>query len=133
MTGSEFEELGAKARHSQLIIEQLRGSATGDGVSIEVDATNRLTAVELAPETMRMTPGKLAESILELYDAAIADVQPRLEGVLGEITNDQRVVRLEKWLDDVPAEKDSEPRATPREDGRSYIERRGGSIYQRWD
>lgn len=131
--GSEFDELGAKVRRSQDAIEQIRGAAVGDGIRIEVDAGGKLVDIELSPGAMRSTSGKLAESIRMVYSNAVTDVQPKVDDALREVSDDPMAARLEQWVREHREAPAVVSRPMPVEDERSYMERRGGSIFEKWD
>ncbi|MGF7120343.1 MULTISPECIES: YbaB/EbfC family nucleoid-associated protein [unclassified Rhodococcus (in: high G+C Gram-positive bacteria)] len=132
MIDSGFEEFGAKVRRAQDVVERLRGRAGRDGVTIEVDAGNRLTAIELAPETMHLGADRLAELIRSTFAGAVADLQPRMRQALAEVTDDPQVAGLNRWI------RSQGPEAAPRPsscrddtDEPSYLDQRGGSIFER--
>ncbi|GAA5095065.1 hypothetical protein [Nocardia iowensis] len=76
----KFEELGLKVQRAHHAIGQIRGEATVRGVRVVVDAENRLLAVDV-PD---------ADAILEAYEAALRDKQPRVEAAMQELRADAR-------------------------------------------
>lgn len=73
-----FEELGLKVQRAQYQMEQVRGIGTARGVRVTVDAENHLLSVD-APD---------GAAVLEAYEAALRDKQPKVEAAMREINND---------------------------------------------
>lgn len=133
MIDKGFEQFGATVRRTQDTVERLRGQARSGGVSIEVDAGNRITAIELDPQTVRADADRLAELIRSTYAAAVADLQPRLRHALAEVTGDPRVAGLNRWIAAQGHGAGGPPPAPSHADSDepSYLEQRGGTIFER--
>jgi DNA-binding protein YbaB len=114
---SDFEELGRKVQRAQLAVEQLRGTATVDGVTVVVDAENRLRSVNVADE----------DAVLAAYDAAVADLKPKLDETMGELRADARVEAVSTFVEAnsarLEAERVRRQREIEEEDERYYQER----------
>lgn len=128
MTGGH-ESLGAKARRVQAVLEQLRGQGAVDGVRVEVDATNRLTDIQIGP-TAPADRQHLADTIRRAYRAAVDDIAPRRTALQRELADDPRVRGLEQSMSQQP---DATPRSRqrPEPDDESWFDGRGGSIFER--
>ncbi|MFC9996375.1 hypothetical protein [Nocardia sp. NPDC127526] len=78
---SEYDELGLKVQRAQHALEKIRGTGSVDGVTVEVDAENRLVAVS----------GSRGETIMAAYLLAVRDLQPRVAEALRELAADPQV------------------------------------------
>ncbi|MDV6303548.1 hypothetical protein R3P93_13360 [Rhodococcus cerastii] len=69
MFDSAFDELGVKVQRAQSVVREIRGVGRVSGITVEVDAENRLVALH-HPD---------ADVILAAYRAALLDKQPQVD------------------------------------------------------
>lgn len=129
MTGGH-ESLGAKARRVQTVLEQLRGRGVVDGVQIEVDATNRLTGVQIGP-TASADHERIADTVRRAYLAALDDIAPRRAALQRELADDPRVRGLEQVVSQQPNAASRPKQCHSEPDEGSWFDGRGGSIFER--
>jgi hypothetical protein len=77
---NDFEELGRKVQRAQFALQQVRGIGSANGIRVVVDAENRLLSVTVADE----------DAVLAAYNAALADVQPKVDEAVRELRADHR-------------------------------------------
>lgn len=77
-SGSEFDEFGVKVKRAQHEVAGIRGVGTVDGITVEVDAENRLAAI-VHPD---------AQSIMAAYHAALRDKQPQVDAAMRDVLSD---------------------------------------------
>lgn len=94
---SQFDELGLKVKRAQEELANIRGVGVARGVTVEVDAENRLVSVD-APD---------GDRILAAYEAALADKRPRVDAALREVMTDPQTQAITAFVeantDAVPA------------------------------
>ncbi|MFE9581509.1 hypothetical protein ACFYO1_34390 [Nocardia sp. NPDC006044] len=98
MPTSEHDELGLKVQRANLALQEIRGNATIDGIHVVVDAQHRLLAVS-TPE------GRI---IVEAYNAAILDAEPRVEDAVRELREDPTIDAVSTFVRDNPAHMDDQ-------------------------
>ncbi|GAB2652414.1 hypothetical protein GCM10027169_16920 [Gordonia jinhuaensis] len=86
---SQFDELGLKVQRAQYEVDKIRGTATVGGITVEVDAKNRLVAVD-HPD---------AESILAAYEAALRDKQPKVDEAMRDVLSDPHAQAVSTFLE----------------------------------
>ena len=78
---NDSEELGLKVQRAQHALAQARGIGTVKGIRVIVDSENRLVSVTVDE----------ADIILAAYQAALADLAPKIEAAVGELRADPRL------------------------------------------
>ena len=126
---SDHDEVGVKVQRAQLALAQVRGRTQFGGVSIEVDADNQLTDLQLSDAALDHGATRLAELIAQAYRNAVAGAATQVRAATAELTSDPDVVRMAETL--------GTPTGTPRpvggdDDEVSWI-RQQGSVLQRAD
>jgi hypothetical protein len=86
---NDFEELGRKVQRAQLALQQVRGIGTANGIRAVVDAENRLLSVTVTDE----------DAVLAAYNAAVADIQPKLDDAMREVRADPRVGSISTFVE----------------------------------
>ncbi|MCM6777595.1 YbaB/EbfC family nucleoid-associated protein [Nocardia sp. CDC159] len=111
---SQYDELGLKVQRAQYELEQIRGSGTVDGVTVEVDAENRLISVDV--------PG--GETIVAAYRAALRDIEPKVAEATRELFADPQVQSARVFAEANSARLEAERRAQQQSEdasGGSYL------------
>ncbi len=93
---SQFDELGLKVKRAQEELRQVRGTGTVRGVTVEVDAENRLLAVSV--------PG--GDAVIAAYQAALADKQPKVDAAVRELMADPRAEAISTFVEANRAEQE---------------------------
>ncbi|WP_069166475.1 hypothetical protein [Nocardia altamirensis] len=104
---SHYDELGLKVQRAQYELTRIRGVATVDGVTVEVDAENRLLAVDVSNSA----------AILAAYQAALADKEPQVVAAMQELSDDPQVQSVQAFAEANTARHEAERLA--QEDTRS--------------
>ncbi|WP_225726562.1 MULTISPECIES: hypothetical protein [unclassified Nocardia] len=86
---ADREELGLKVQRAQHELAQIRGIGVVDGVTVEVDAENRLLAVSVPN----------CAAVLAAYAAAIQDKEPKVAHAMRDLTTDPRVQSVRIFVD----------------------------------
>lgn len=113
---NEFEELGLKVQRAQLTVQQARGVGVANGVEVVVDAENRLLSVTVAHEA----------TIIEAYNAALADLRPKVDEAMREVRADARVTAMSTFIEANSARleaQSAQTRAAAEDDEPFYAER----------
>ncbi len=114
---NDSEELGMKVQRAQHALEQTRGIGTVRGIRVTVDADNRLLSVTVDEEG----------TILEAYQAALADKQPKVDDALRELRADPRFEAVSTFAEANSAREEAErverQRDFEEEDDEYYAER----------
>ncbi|AHH20520.1 hypothetical protein NONO_c57420 [Nocardia nova SH22a] len=110
------EELGLKVQRARQAVEQIRGVGTVDGVRVVVDSDGRLLSVSL----------REGESILAAYNAALADMKPRIDQALQELRADPSIEAVSTFTDANAPRTTANPaeRELPYDEDDDYYERR---------
>ncbi|MFG1794884.1 hypothetical protein [Nocardia sp. NPDC049149] len=99
MSHNKHDEFGLKVQRANLALQQIRGSATIDGIHVVVDAENRLLSVSTAD----------GETIVEAYNAAIREAQPRVDDAVRELREDPLVDAVSTFTRHNSAPPEAEP------------------------
>lgn len=89
MPSSEFDDLGLKVQRAQHELEQVRGIGTVGGVTVEVDAQNKLLSVSIAG----------GDLVIAAYRAALADKQPKVDAAVRELMSDPRTEAISTFVE----------------------------------
>ncbi|MEU1985037.1 hypothetical protein [Nocardia sp. NPDC019395] len=111
MTGP-YDELGLKVQRAQYELERIRGVGTVRGVTVVVDAENRLLAVHAPNGT----------AIHAAYRAALADKEPQVVAAMRELSADPQVQSVQFFAEANTARLEAERHA------RAESEEEGGAI-----
>ncbi|PXX69390.1 hypothetical protein DFR70_1021079 [Nocardia tenerifensis] len=101
------DELGMKVQRAQYQLAQIRGVGKVDGVSVEVDAENRLVSLNVPN----------AERIIAAYDAAVRDLQPQVDEAMRELAEDPQVSSARIFTEANSARLEAERRERERSSG----------------
>lgn len=116
----DFEELGAKVQRAQHAMAQVRGMGVVRGVSVIVDAENRLLSVDV--------PNALA--IIEAYEAALRDMRPQVAAAMRELNADARFRSVRTFTEANSARREADRRLRA-EQGDLYADRQSWSVFDR--
>lgn len=111
MSSSAFDELGAKVKRAQSVVRDVRGVGRAGGVSVEVDAENRLVAL-LHPD---------ADLIMAAYKAALLDKAPQLDEAMRDLLSDPNAHAITSFVQSTTAVMPASP-AQPVEDDDTYFQ-----------
>ena len=111
MSSSAFDELGAKVKRAQSVVRDVRGVGRAGGVSVEVDAENRLVAL-LHPD---------ADLIMAAYKAALLDKAPQLDEAMRDLLSDPNAHAITSFVQSTTAAMPASP-AQPIEDDDTYFQ-----------
>lgn len=111
MSSSAFDELGAKVKRAQSVVRDVRGVGRAGGVSVEVDAENRLVAL-LHPD---------ADLIMAAYRAAVLDKAPQLDEAMRDLLSDPNAHAITSFVQSTTAVMPASP-AQPVEDDDTYFQ-----------
>lgn len=111
MSSSAFDELGAKVQRAQSVVRDVRGVGRAGGVSVEVDAENRLVAL-LHPD---------ADLIMAAYKAALLDKAPQLDEAMRDLLSDPNAHAITSFVQSTTAVMPASP-AQPVEDDDTYFQ-----------
>ncbi|WP_206511554.1 hypothetical protein [Rhodococcus sp. KRD197] len=111
MSSSAFDELGAKVKRAQSVVRDVRGVGRAGGVSVEVDAENRLVAL-LHPD---------ADLIIAAYKAALLDKAPQLDEAMRDLLSDPNAHAITSFVQSTTAVMPASP-AQPVEDDDTYFQ-----------
>ncbi|MFD6352209.1 hypothetical protein ACFXO9_13710 [Nocardia tengchongensis] len=75
---NDSDALGLKVQRAQHALEQIRGVGVVNGISVIVDAEDRLLSVAVSEEA----------TIMAAYRAAVEDKRPKVDEALRELRND---------------------------------------------
>lgn len=84
---SQFDELGLKVQRAQHDLERVRGTGTVGGVTVEVDAQNKLS--------VSIAGGDL---VIAAYQAALDDKQPKVDAAVRELMADPRAEAISTFV-----------------------------------
>lgn len=110
MSSSAFDELGVKVQRAQSVVREIRGVGRVGGIAVEVDAENRLVALD-HPD---------ADIILTAYRAALLDKQPQLDEAMRDVLSDTGAQSVAAFVDTYAIHAQAEPVQT-REDDNMYF------------
>ncbi|MFY2791619.1 hypothetical protein [Rhodococcus sp. MALMAid1271] len=99
MFNGGFDELGAKVQRAQSVVREIRGVGRVGGISVEVDAENRLVALH-HPD---------ADIIMAAYRAALRDKQPQLDEAMRDVLSDPDTQAITSFVDSNAARTQAEP------------------------
>ncbi|MFI5776263.1 hypothetical protein [Nocardia sp. NPDC051570] len=95
---NDFDELGAKVQRAQYALEQARGVGVVNGIRVIVDAEYRLLSVNVDE----------AAIIVAAYQAAVDDVQSKVEEATRELRADPHFEALSTFTEANTARLDAE-------------------------
>ncbi len=108
--------------------------STSAGVSVEIDVDGKLAGLALTPQAMRNSPASLARLIIDAYQRADRNRLDTLRAALTDLEQDPAVRdarRLTEAFFGAGLADPPESSVQPSDPDVSWIERRGGSIYDR--
>lgn len=85
---SQFDELGLKVQRAQHDLERVRGTGTVGGVTVEVDAQNKLLSVSIGG----------GDLVIAAYQAALNDKQPKVDAAVRELMADPRAEAISTFV-----------------------------------
>ena len=94
----DFEEFGLKVQRAQLALDQVRGIGRASGIEVVVDVENHLLSVTVTDE----------DAIVQAYNAAVADVRPKIDEAMRELRADPQVDALSRFIAANPAQREVE-------------------------
>lgn len=106
MSNGAFDELGAKVQRAQSVVREIRGVGRVGGISVEVDAENRLLALH-HPD---------ADILMAAYRAALLDKQPQLDEAMRDVLSDPDTQAIASFVDSHAARTEAEPAQTLEDD-----------------
>ncbi|PXX68537.1 hypothetical protein DFR70_102219 [Nocardia tenerifensis] len=115
----DFEELGRKVQRAQYAMAQVRGIGVVRGVSVIVDAENRLLSIDVPNAT----------AIIEAYQAALRDKEPKAAAAMRELNADARLRSVRTFTEANSARLEAERRLRA-EPGELYDTRQSWSVFE---
>lgn len=110
MSSSAFDELGAKVQRAQSVMREIRGVGRVGGITVEVDAENRLVALH-HPD---------ADVILAAYRAALLEKVPQVDEAMQDVLSDPDAHAITSFVRSSSSVMSASP-AQPAEDDDTYF------------
>lgn len=90
----EFDSFGLKVQRAQRAVTDIRGTGTVRGITVEVDAENRIVSIGHPDEA----------ALVAAYQAAVRDKQPRVDDAMRAVLDDPQSQAVSTFLDaNIPA------------------------------
>jgi hypothetical protein len=105
-----FEPLAFKVAEANRKRAAVRGRATGNGVTVEVDADGRTVGLDLGDAPRYLDARRLAELILELCREAERDAAPAIAEAVRELREDPLAMRVATFTQEAIGRAPARPR-----------------------